>query len=103
MNDQRILSPNDTADELAGTQFVHVDEQLVAAYTTADFASAVRLLDAVAVAADEANHHPDVKLGWGRVEFELSSHDAGGVTSRDVALARRITAIAAEQGAKPGN
>ena len=47
--------------------------------------------------------HPDVKLGWGRVEFELSSHDAGGVTSRDVALARRITAIAAEHGARPGN
>ena len=103
MNDQRILSPNDTADELVGTQFVHADEQLVGAYATADFASAVRLLDAVAVAADEANHHPDVKLGWGRVEFELSSHDAGGDTSRDAALARRITAIAAEQGAKPGN
>jgi 4a-hydroxytetrahydrobiopterin dehydratase len=103
MNDQRILSPNDTADELVGTQFVHADEQLVGAYATADFASAVRLLDAVAVAAEEANHHPDVKLGWGRIEFELSSHDAGGVTSRDVALARRITAIAAEQGAKPGN
>src|SRR5215213_11441089 len=103
MNDQRIFSPNDTADELVGTQFVHVGDQLVGVYATADFASAVRLLDAVAVAADEANHHPDVKLGWGRVEFELSSHDAGGVTSRDVALARRITAIAAEQGASPGN
>jgi 4a-hydroxytetrahydrobiopterin dehydratase len=103
MNGQRILSPNDTADELAGTAFVHVGEQLVGAFTTADFASAVRLLDAVAVAADEANHHPDVKLGWGKVEFELSSHDAGGVTSRDLALARRVTSIAAEQGAKPGN
>lgn len=103
MNGQRILSPNDTADELAGTAFVHVGEHLVGAFTTADFASAVRLLDGVAVAADEANHHPDVKLGWGKVEFELSSHDAGGVTSRDLALARRITSIAAAQGAKPGN
>ncbi|HKH08120.1 MAG TPA: 4a-hydroxytetrahydrobiopterin dehydratase [Agromyces sp.] len=103
MDPQHILSPGDTADELANTVFVHVGDQLVGVYATADFASAVRLLDAVAVAADEANHHPDVKLGWGRVEFELSSHDAGGVTSRDVALARRITEIADEQGAKPGD
>jgi 4a-hydroxytetrahydrobiopterin dehydratase len=103
MDEQRILSPDDTADELAGTAFIHVGEHLAGAYTTADFASAVRLLDAVAIVADEMNHHPDVRLGWGKVEFELSSHDAGGVTSRDLDLARRIGAIAAEQGAKPGN
>ncbi|MDQ0895675.1 4a-hydroxytetrahydrobiopterin dehydratase [Agromyces ramosus] len=103
MDQQRILSPDDTADELAGTAFVHVGEQLAGAYATADFASAVRLVDAVAVVADEADHHPDIRLGWGRVEFELSSHDVGGVTSRDLALARRIGDIAEEQGAKPGN
>jgi 4a-hydroxytetrahydrobiopterin dehydratase len=44
-----------------------------------------------------------VKLGWGRIEFELSSHDVGGVTSRDLELAARITGIAAEQGARTGN
>jgi 4a-hydroxytetrahydrobiopterin dehydratase len=103
MDEQRILSPDDTADELAGTAFIHTGEHLAGAYSTADFASAVHLLDAVAVVADELNHHPDVRLGWGRVEFELSSHDAGGVTSRDLALAERIGAIADEQGAKPGN
>lgn len=103
MDRQRILSPDDTADELAGTSFIHVGEHLAGAYTTADFASAVRLLDAIAVVADEADHHPDVRLGWGRVEFELSSHDVGGVTSRDLELARRIGDIAEEQGAKPGN
>jgi 4a-hydroxytetrahydrobiopterin dehydratase len=103
MDEQRILSPDDTADELAGTAFIHVGENMAGTYTTADFASAVRLLDAVAIVADEMNHHPDVRLGWGKVEFELSSHDVGGVTSRDLDLARRIGAIAAEQGAKPGN
>ena len=103
MDGRSILSPGDTADELLGTAFIHVDDRLTAAYATTDFASAVRLLDAVAVVADELNHHPDVRLGWGRVEFELSSHDVGGVTSRDLALARRIGEIAAEQGARPGN
>lgn len=103
MNVRDILSPAETADALAGTAFVHTDEHLIGAYSTADFASAVRLLDAVALVADELNHHPDVRLGWGRVEFELSSHDVGGVTSRDVVLAERIGDIAEAQGAAPGN
>lgn len=101
MEERNILSRTDTADELDGTAFRHTQDHLVAAFTTSDFRSAVRLLDAVAVVADELNHHPDVRLGWGRVEFALSSHDAGGVTPRDVRLARRIAEIAAEQGANP--
>ncbi|SIO16231.1 4a-hydroxytetrahydrobiopterin dehydratase [Agromyces cerinus] len=103
MDARTILSPADTAGDLAGTAFTHVGEHLAGVFRTADFATAVRLLDEVAVVADELNHHPDVRLGWGRVEFELTSHDVGGVTSRDVALARRIGEIAAEQGARPGS
>lgn len=103
MNVREILSPAETADALAATAFVHTGEHLIGAYSTVDFASAVRFLDAVALVADELNHHPDVRLGWGRVEFELSSHDVGGVTSRDVVLAERIGGIAEAQGAEPGN
>ncbi|GAA1801926.1 4a-hydroxytetrahydrobiopterin dehydratase [Agromyces neolithicus] len=104
MNDpRRILTPAETADELAGTVFVHTGGRLDGAYRTDDFASAVELLDEVAAVADAMNHHPDVQLGWGRIAFELSSHDVGGVTSRDVDLARRIDALAAAQGATPGN
>ena len=101
MDARSILSPTDTAAALGGTAFSHAEGRLVGAFTTADFASAVRLLDAVAVVADEMNHHPDVQLGWGRVEFALSSHDVGGVTRRDVDLALRIRAIADELGAQP--
>jgi len=103
MDPRRILTPAETADELAGTAFVHTGERIDGAYRTDDFASAVALLDEVAAVADELNHHPDVQLGWGRVSFELSSHDVGGVTARDVELARRIDALAAAQGARPGN
>ncbi|ANJ27466.1 4a-hydroxytetrahydrobiopterin dehydratase [Agromyces aureus] len=101
MDPQRILTPAETADALGGTAFAHVGERLEGAYVTADFASAVRLLDAVAVAADELDHHPDVTVGWGAIAFDLSSHDAGGVTSRDLALVGLIQAIADAQGARP--
>lgn len=100
---RRILTPAETAGELAGTAFVHTGDRLDAAYRTADFAAAVRLLDTVAIEAEAAGHHPDVQLGWGRIAFELSSHDVGGVTSRDLALARRIDGLADEQGARAGN
>ncbi len=101
MDGRSILSTTDTAAELDGSGFRHTQEHLVGAFTTTDFRSAVRVLDAVAVVADELNHHPDVRLGWGRVEFAVTSHDVGGVTRRDVELALRIRAIADELGAVP--
>ncbi|MFC9917882.1 4a-hydroxytetrahydrobiopterin dehydratase [Agromyces binzhouensis] len=99
MDRHTLLSREDVATDLEGSGFRHDGERLTAEFRTADFAGAVRLLDTVAVQADSMNHHPDVHLGWGRIEFDLLSHDVGGVTARDVALARRIGEIAAEQGA----
>lgn len=60
-----------------------------------DFLTAVRVVDDVAVAAEEANHHPDIDIRWRRVRFALSTHDAGGVTEKDLDLARTIDSIAA--------
>jgi 4a-hydroxytetrahydrobiopterin dehydratase len=94
-----LLSPTDTAADLRGTAFTHGTGSLRASYVTADFSSAVRLLDQVAEAADAMDHHPDATVGYGRIAFELSSHDAGGVTERDVKLARRIQELANAAGA----
>jgi 4a-hydroxytetrahydrobiopterin dehydratase len=94
-----LLSPHDTAADLDGTAFRHGTGALHAVYSTGDFAGAVRLLDQVAEVADALNHHPDVTVGYGRISFELSSHDVGGVTSRDVKLARRIQELADAAGA----
>ncbi|HZK58584.1 MAG TPA: 4a-hydroxytetrahydrobiopterin dehydratase [Cryobacterium sp.] len=95
-----LLSPDETAVPLAGGAFVHLDGSLHGTYTTADFASALRFVDRVGEAAEAMNHHPDVRLGYGTVTFRLSSHDAGGVTARDVQLAREIQELADSLGAK---
>lgn len=94
-----LLNSHDTAPKLNGTAFVHGDRCLQATYKTSDFSSAVRLLDQVAVAADAMNHHPDAGVGYGTIGFTLSSHDAGGVTDRDVELALRIHHLADAAGA----
>jgi 4a-hydroxytetrahydrobiopterin dehydratase len=64
-----------------------------------DFPTAIRVVDEVAEVAEEMDHHPDIDIRWRTVSFRLSTHSAGGVTELDVALARRISAIAATHGA----
>ncbi len=97
--DHPTLSSSDTAGRLAGSAFVHLDGVLYASYRTSDFSTAVALITRVAEVADAMNHHPDVRLGYGTVDFDLSSHDAGGVTDRDLALADEIQHLAAMAGA----
>ena len=74
---------------------------LRARFATDDFASAARLTQRVGEAAEAANHHPDLDLRWGRLDVALASHDVGGITSRDLDLARAVSGLAAEEGARP--
>ena len=67
-------------------------------YRTGDFATGLQLVARIGELAEAANHHPDVDLRYPTVAIVLWSHDAGGVTSRDIDLARRISQAAAELG-----
>lgn len=76
------------------------DDALHVRFDTGDFAKALALVDAIGAVAEELNHHPDLELGWGRVEVHLTSHDVGGITGRDLTLARRIDELATEAGVR---
>jgi 4a-hydroxytetrahydrobiopterin dehydratase len=71
---------------------------LHARFLTSDYATGLRFVTAVSEAAEAADHHPDVDLRYGYVDLALLSHDVSRVTRRDLALARRISEIAREQG-----
>jgi 4a-hydroxytetrahydrobiopterin dehydratase len=75
-----------------------IDGTLHTCFRTGGFAAGLALVDRVGAAAEEADHHPDVTLTWPSVEIALCSHDVGGLTSRDVDLARTISGYAAEAG-----
>ena len=64
-------------------------------YRFADFAAAFAFLTQVAAHAEAVDHHPEFTSRWNRVDFRLTTHDAGGVTDRDVELARTIDGLAA--------
>lgn len=55
-----------------------------------DFAAAWQFMSAVAVLAEQMDHHPEWKNVYNRVEVVLTTHDAGGVTERDVTMAKAM-------------
>jgi 4a-hydroxytetrahydrobiopterin dehydratase len=63
-------------------------------YQLDSFTDAIAFITRVAAKAEAANHHPDLHNSYRTVEVSLTSHDAGGVTDKDLALAREIAAIA---------
>jgi 4a-hydroxytetrahydrobiopterin dehydratase len=73
-------------------------EALRTRFLTGDFATGLALTSRIGELAEAANHHPDVDLRYPHVNVTLFSHDVFGVTSRDVDLARQISAAAADLG-----
>jgi 4a-hydroxytetrahydrobiopterin dehydratase len=63
-------------------------------FTFADFGEAFAFMARVAIAAEKADHHPDWSNSWNRVAVALSTHSAGGVTGRDVDLAKAMDRFA---------
>ena len=75
------------------------DDALVRQYLVeGGFSDAVAFVSRLAAAADDADHHPDIAISWNRVTVAWSTHSAGGITDRDVAMARHADAIAAAPG-----
>ena len=59
-----------------------------------DFAGAFAFTSRIAELAEQEGHHPDLKLGWGYVEVELTTHANGGLSRNDFILAAKIDALA---------
>jgi len=69
--------------------------KLLRTFTFKDFSEAWGFMSRVALAAEKMDHHPDWSNVWNRVTIELSTHDAGGLTKNDFALAAKINALVA--------
>jgi 4a-hydroxytetrahydrobiopterin dehydratase len=92
-----VLDPAELAAALATlTGWSGTIEAIRRTVQAADFRAAIALVDAVAEAAEKADHHPDIDIRWRDVTFTLSTHSAGGVTQKDIAMAKQINALADE-------
>ncbi len=89
-----LLSEEAIVRELAGVPGWHrAGNEIAATVQLKDFRAAMLFAAAVGYLAEEANHHPDLTIQWNRVTLTLSTHSAGGLTSADFALARRIASL----------
>ena len=70
-------------------------EEIVKTFRFADFKQAFAFMTAVAMKAEQMDHHPEWFNVYNRVEVVLTTHDAGGVTTRDLELAGYMDALAA--------
>ena len=90
------LTPEQLEQALAGLPgWSLVAGKLHREFRFADFNAAFAFMTRVALAAEKLDHHPDWSNAWNRVLVDLVTHDSGGVTERDVALAKRISELAA--------
>lgn len=77
-----------------GWTFEDGEKSLVRTLKFGDFSEAFGFLARVALHAEKMDHHPEFTSVWNRVDFRLTSHDAGGVTERDIRLAEAINVLA---------
>jgi 4a-hydroxytetrahydrobiopterin dehydratase len=92
-----ILSDEEMAAALRALPRWHHDEAKRAIrrdFEFADFGAAFAFMTRSAIAAEKADHHPDWSNGWNKVSVALSTHSAGGVTGKDIALAKAMDAFA---------
>jgi 4a-hydroxytetrahydrobiopterin dehydratase len=99
----RLLTDEEVTRQLGDLPaWTRAGDEISASYSAPDFPTAIRLVDEVALEAQEMDHHPDIDIRWRTVKFVLSTHSEGGLTQLDLELAHRIAQAAARLGATDG-
>jgi 4a-hydroxytetrahydrobiopterin dehydratase len=89
-----LLSDSEIESGLAATQWRRDGDELVRDLELDDFEAAMAKANAVAAIAQQLDHHPDILVhGWNKLTLRVSTHSEGGITQRDLDLARGVDAL----------
>jgi 4a-hydroxytetrahydrobiopterin dehydratase len=91
------MDPGEVDAALAGLDWRREGDVLVKVVRRGDFAGALAFVNAVGALAEAADHHPDVDIRWDTVTLRLTTHSAGGLTTKDLDLAAQVDRLL-EQG-----
>jgi len=83
----------DALDALSDWDYDDARDAITRRFTFADFSAAFAFMTRVALYAEKHDHHPEWSNVWNRVDILLTTHDAGGLSHRDVAMAEAIEAL----------
>ena len=89
-----VLKENEIREALQDLQEWKFAEKAIRRdYEFKDFLEAMAFVNKVAAKAEAANHHPDIDIRYNKVVLALTSHDSGGVTQRDIKMAKQISEL----------
>ncbi|MDF0551583.1 4a-hydroxytetrahydrobiopterin dehydratase [Kamptonema sp. UHCC 0994] len=88
LNDDQI---QDGISKLSGWSLAGKQIQSIRKFK--DFVEAIAFVNKLVAPAEAAEHHPDIEISYNKVTINLTSHDAGGLTEKDFALAEQISSL----------
>ena len=90
----KLITPRQFHDSPGVEEWRVIANGASTCFRTGSFAKGVRFVNEIDKLADDANHHPDVDLRYAEVTVRLTTHEVGGLTGRDAAMAREISSVA---------
>ena len=88
-----LISPDEINKSLADRGWEYVDKKISKTFNFDQYMNGINFINKIAELAEASNHHPDITIGWRRVDVTISSHNMGGVTTKCVNLATGIDLI----------
>lgn len=85
------LTPEQIGEQLSDWQIE--GNEIEKTFQFSDFKAAIEFVNRVADLAEKAQHHPDIEINYNKVEIELTTHDEGGVTQKDIDIAKQIETL----------
>lgn len=92
--ERKKLEPEEVEQKLLNLEGWKTDgSSILRRFEFANFAAALEFVNRAGAIAEECDHHPDITFGWGYAVVLLTTHDRGGVTEFDFAVAGRINEL----------
>lgn len=93
----RLLNPTEINQQLQNVPgWTTKDKQLSRTFQFKNFVEAIDFVNRLVEPAQTAQHHPDIYISYNKVRISLTTHDAGGITQQDFALAKKISQLSAQ-------
>jgi 4a-hydroxytetrahydrobiopterin dehydratase len=86
-----ILNDSEIQRELKNLAgWIKLGDEIKKNFEFKDFVQAMGFVNSIALLAERANHHPDIDIRWNKVLLVISTHSEGGITQKDISLAKEI-------------
>jgi 4a-hydroxytetrahydrobiopterin dehydratase len=88
-----LISPDEINKTISNQNWSYRNNRISKSFEFESYIEGLNFVNEIAKIAEQRNHHPDINIGWCKVEISITSHDLGGVTTKCVNLATTIDSL----------